>query len=305
MSGSIFGRSSRSQSPWPADDPLLTWSALQPIAADPTRQHLGGPHFAPSLILEPRYAGSVHGSSTNSNKGENSDKPTLYIFPHAGGTAKDYVPFSREFSGSLTRIAVQYPGQRDGAGLPPLSSIPSLADEIFAMMKPAARPDVPVAFFGHSMGGMLAFEVALRFQSAGYNVLAFFVSACSAPGHIRYKQIKGMSDNEMLNLIAQMTGMNPEFFNDEEFLVGVLPTLRAARAIAAYDSPPETKLACPIYAFIGDKDWIATQEDMAPWVDRTTSEFALRVFTGDHFYLNSNLPELVDDIETKTLEWAD
>ncbi|MCQ4362557.1 thioesterase II family protein [Mycobacterium gordonae] len=257
------------------------------------------------MILEPRYAGSVHGSSTNSNKGENSDKPTLYIFPHAGGTAKDYVPFSREFSGSLTRIAVQYPGQRDGAGLPPLSSIPSLADEIFAMMKPAARPDVPVAFFGHSMGGMLAFEVALRFQSAGYNVLAFFVSACSAPGHIRYKQIKGMSDNEMLNLIAQMTGMNPEFFNDEEFLVGVLPTLRAARAIAAYDSPPETKLACPIYAFIGDKDWIATQEDMAPWVDRTTSEFALRVFTGDHFYLNSNLPELVDDIETKTLEWAD
>ncbi|MDP7735898.1 thioesterase II family protein [Mycobacterium paragordonae] len=257
------------------------------------------------MFPKPRYAGPVHGSSTNSNNGGNSDKPTLYIFPHAGGTAKDYVPFSREFSGNISRIAVKYPGQGDGTGLPPLSSIPGLADEIFAMMKPSARPDVPVAFFGHSMGGMLAFEVALRFQSAGYKVLAFFVSACSAPGHIRYKQIQGMSDNEMLNLVAQMTGMNPEFFNDEEFLVGVLPTLRAARAIAGYDSPPEAKLACPIYGFIGDKDWISTQDDMAPWGDRTTSEFALRVFTGDHFYVNANLPELVSDIETRTMEWAD
>jgi surfactin synthase thioesterase subunit len=155
------------------------------------------------------------------------------------------------------------------------------------------------------MGGMLAFEVALRFQSSGYHVLAFFVSSCSAPGHIRYKQIQGMSDNEMLNMVAQMTGMNPEFFNDEEFLVGVLPTMRAARAIAGYDSPPETRLACPIYAYIGDKDWISTQEDMKPWGERTTSEFALRTFPGDHFYFHNNLPELVNDIETRTLEWAD
>ncbi|OBK23312.1 thioesterase [Mycobacterium asiaticum] len=251
------------------------------------------------------YAGSVQASSTNSNIDENRNKPTLYIFPHAGGTAKDYIAFSKEFSGSLARIAVQYPGQRDGAGLPPLSSIPALANDIFAMMKPAARVDVPVAFFGHSMGGMLAFEVALRFQAAGYQVLAFFVSACSAPGHIRYKQIKEMSDSEMLNLVAQMTGMNPEFFDDEEFLVGVLPTLRAARAIAGYDSPPEKKLTCPIYGFIGDKDWITTREDMNPWGDRTSSEFAMRVFPGDHFYLNNNLPELVNDIETRTLEWSD
>lgn len=282
-------------------------SALATAGPDARTPHqpYGSDVEAVSLFPKPGYAGPVHGSSTNSNNGGNSDKPTLYIFPHAGGTAKDYVPFSREFSGNISRIAVKYPGQGDGTGLPPLSSIPGLADEIFAMMKPSARPDVPVAFFGHSMGGMLAFEVALRFQSAGYKVLAFFVSACSAPGHIRYKQIQGMSDNEMLNLVAQMTGMNPEFFNDEEFLVGVLPTLRAARAIAGYDSPPEAKLACPIYGFIGDKDWISTQDDMAPWGDRTTSEFALRVFTGDHFYVNANLPELVSDIETRTMEWAD
>ena len=88
----------------------------------------------------------------------------------------------------------------------------------------------------------------------------------------------------------------------KNFVVGVLPTLRAVRAIAGYTCPPETTVSCPIYAFIGDKDWIATQEDMAPWRDRTTGEFAIRVFPGDHFYLNSNLPELVKDIEDRTLD---
>lgn len=85
------------------------------------------------------------------------------------------------------------------------------------MMKPSARIDDPVAFFGHSMGGMLAFEVALRYQSAGHRVLAFFVSACSAPGHIRYKQLQDLSDREMLDLFTRMTGMNPDFFTDDEF----------------------------------------------------------------------------------------
>ncbi|WP_262490847.1 thioesterase II family protein [Mycobacterium simiae] len=248
-----------------------------------------------------RYRGAVHVRPNNGRSDQKPTSPTLYIFPHAGGTAKDYVAFSREFSGDIKRIAVQYPGQSERSGLPPLESIPGLADEIFAMMKPAAQASNPVVFFGHSMGGMLAFEVALRFQSAGHRVLALFVSASSAPGHVKYKQLKGYSDNEMLDLVARMTGTNPDFFADEEFRVGVLPTLRAVRAIAGYSCPAETKLSCPIYAYLGDKDWIVTREDMDPWRDRTTGEFAIRVFTGDHFFLNSNLPELVGDIEDKTL----
>jgi surfactin synthase thioesterase subunit len=242
----------------------------------------------------------VNGS--NNGNSEKPAAPTLYIFPHAGGSANFYVPFSREFSTDVKRIAVQYPGQRDGYGLPPLASIPGLADEIFEMMKPAARAEDPVAFFGHSMGGLLAFEVALRFQAAGHRVVALFLSACSAPGHIRYKQIQGFSDNDMLDLVAKMTGTNPDFFEDEEFRVGVLPTLRAARAIAGYNCPPETTVACPIYALIGDKDWIATRDDMMPWRERTTGDFAIRVFPGDHFYINNNLSELVREIEDRMLE---
>jgi surfactin synthase thioesterase subunit len=248
-----------------------------------------------------RYADAVIGGSNN-GKSDGKSTATLYIFPHAGGDAKDYVPFSREFSPAVKRIAVQYPGQRDGYGLPPLASVPALADEIFGMMKPSNQTTDPIVFFGHSMGGLLAFEVALRFQSAGFRVIAVFLSGCSAPGHIRAKEFKDVSDHDMLDFAARMTGI--DFFAEEEFRVGLVPTLRAARAIAGYNCPPESKLSCPIYGYIGDNDWIATEADMEPWRERTTKEFVLRVFSGDHFYLNNNLPELARDIEGKTLEWS-
>jgi surfactin synthase thioesterase subunit len=195
--------------------------------------------------------------------------PTLYIFPHAGGSATFYVPFAKAFSADVKRIAVQYPGRRDGQGLTELTSIPALADEIFTMMAPSAEIKGPVAFFGHSMGGLLAFEVALRFQSAGHPVAALFVSACAAPGHIRFKELRG-SDDDILNLVAQWTDTSAALLATDEFATMILPTLKSVRAIAGYTRPPEVRLSSPIYAFVGDNDFIVASENAAPWSERTT-----------------------------------
>jgi surfactin synthase thioesterase subunit len=230
----------------------------------------------------------------------NASPLTLFIFPHAGGSATFYVPFAKAFSADIKRIAVQYPGRRD-RGLTELDSIPELAEEIFKMMAPTAKNGGRVAFFGHSMGGLVAFEVALRFQSAGNPIAALFVSSCAAPGHIRYKELQG-SDHQILNLVAQVTDTNPDHLANDEFASSILPTLQSVRAIAGYDRPPGVKVACPIHAYVGDNDIIVADENMLPWSDRTTEEFSIRVFPGDHFYLNSNLPELVKEVEERTLD---
>jgi len=60
-------------------------------------------------------------------------------------------------------------------------------------------------------------------------------------------------------------------------------------------------VSCPIYGFLGDNDIIVARENMEAWRDRTTNEFSIRVFPGDHFYLNRHLPELVKDIEERAL----
>jgi surfactin synthase thioesterase subunit len=225
-------------------------------------------------------------------------KPKLYIFPHAGGSAEYYVRFANAFTGDIKRIAVQYPGQRGSHDLGSFTSIPDLADRVCQMLSPLDQSDGEVAFFGHSMGALLAFDVARRFEAAGSPIAALFVSACAAPGRIGSEYIPE-SDRGLLDAVSEMTGANPEFLQNEQFAAKILPALRGLRAIANYECPPDATVSCPIYAFLGDDDEVATYERVAPWSERTTAEFTARVFPGHHFYLNDHLPELASDIEDK------
>ncbi|MGH3562049.1 MAG: thioesterase II family protein [Mycobacterium sp.] len=229
--------------------------------------------------------------------------PKLYIFPHAGGSPQYYVPFANAFSSDIKRIAVQYPGQGGSHDLGAFTGIPDLADRVCTMLEPLDQSDGRVAFFGHSMGGLLAFEVARRFEEAGNPIAALFVSASAAPGRVGYEYIPE-SDRGLLNAVSEMTGVNPEFLENEEFAARILPTLRGFKAIGNYTCPPEAKVSCPIFAFYGDNDDVATYEKVAPWSERTTSEFTARVFTGHHFYLNEHLPELVGDVEDKIVAYC-
>jgi surfactin synthase thioesterase subunit len=229
-----------------------------------------------------------------------SPAPALLIFPHFGGSVDSYVPFSRAFASEIKRIAVQYPGRRDRHDLPPVTSIPALADDICRMLAPLADSDRTVAFFGHSMGALLAFEVALRFESAGNPIAALFVSASAAPGVLANEYPHG-SDRELLNIMADMMGTNRTFLENEEFVTSIQPTLQSIRAIVSYTCPLEATLSCPVYAFLGDRDGIATYDRVTPWSKRTTSEFAVKVLPGDHFFIDTNLPDLVKDVEARIL----
>ena len=168
------------------------------------------------------------------------------------------------------------------------------------MLTPPEDPDDKVAFFGHSMGALLAFEVARRFEAQGSPITALFVSACAAPGRVGYEQVPE-SDRGLLDAVSEMTGVNPEFLENEEFAAKILPTLRGLQAISKYDCPPEQRLSCPIDAFLGDDDEVATYEKVLPWSERTTSEFSVRVFPGHHFYLSDHIADVAGQIEAKIL----
>jgi surfactin synthase thioesterase subunit len=225
-----------------------------------------------------------------------SDPTTLFIFPHAGGSAQYYVPFAKTFTSDVRRVAVQYPSKGGSHDLASLRSVPDLAERVFGLL-----PDTiagPVAFFGHSMGALVAFEVARRFEAAGRPISALFVSASAAPGLLGLEYIPE-SDRGLLEVVGEMTGVNPEFLQNEEFAARILPTLRGYKAIMNYECPPEAAVSCPIAAYLADDDSIATPEKVKPWADRTAGAFTMREFTGHHFYVNDHLPELVADIESK------
>jgi surfactin synthase thioesterase subunit len=248
-------------------------------------------------VTDPRDAPATAAWAAKGSPASLDAVRALYIFPHAGGSASAYAPFARAFSLDIKRIAVQYPGRTDRHDVPDIESIPALAADVHAMLSAQNVTEAPVAFFGHSMGGLIAFEVARKFEESGTPIAALFLSASAAPGHGGYEQLQG-SDSDLLNLVKEMTGSGNQLI-DGRFGETVLRTLRNYGAITGYSCPPGTTLACPIYAYAAADDNAVSYESVAAWSEFTTSEFAVKVVSGDHFYVTEKVDELVGDIEHK------
>jgi pyochelin biosynthesis protein PchC len=80
----------------------------------------------------------------------------LVCFPHAGGAASAFLPFTRRLDADVEVLAVQYPGRQDRRGEPFVDSVNGLVDGLLPAL--LTRADRPLAFFGHSMGATVAFE---------------------------------------------------------------------------------------------------------------------------------------------------
>jgi surfactin synthase thioesterase subunit len=225
---------------------------------------------------------------------------TLFIFPHAGGSAAAYKPFARAFSMVAKRIAVQYPGRAGGHDVPDLASISALADDIYPLLRPKITGS-RVAFFGHSMGGLLAFDIARRLEHDGDSLVALFVSASPAPGHGGYEQLHRGSDHELLEMVATMTGTDSRFVGGQ-FGATVLKTLRNYGAITSYSCPPGTTVSCPVYAYAAADDTAVSYDSMRAWSGFTTADHALRTVAGDHFFITDQVTEIVTDIEGRLAE---
>ena len=164
------------------------------------------------------------------------------------------------------------------------------------MLAPTDAPDTRIAFFGHSMGGLVAFEVARRFEAVGKPIAALFLSASPAPGCGGYQHLHQSSDDELLKMVTDITGTNSQFIG-ERFGATILRTLRNYGAITGYNCPAGTTISCPIYAYAAADDTVVKYDSVLAWSEFTTSEFAIHVVSGEHFYVTENARELVENIE--------
>jgi surfactin synthase thioesterase subunit len=196
----------------------------------------------------------------------------------------------------IEMLAVQYPGRQDRRRERRIEDIAELADLIFAALLP--KLDRPFAFFGHSMGAVLAFEVARRLSTRTRTVpQRLFVSGRRAPSRHRPDDVHLRDDAGLTAELRQVAGADPRWLNDSLLRAIVLPMIRSDyTAIERYTCPPGIALDCPITVLVGDADPYTTIDEARAWRDHATGEFDLRVFPGGHFYLDERRSEVVATI---------
>ncbi|HTJ38479.1 MAG TPA: alpha/beta fold hydrolase [Dactylosporangium sp.] len=217
----------------------------------------------------------------------------LVCFPHAGGSATFYRPMSAALSPAVDVLALQYPGRQDRRHTPGIEHLPDLADAVFEALLPWT--DRPFAFFGHSMGAIVAFEVALRLRSAARNgPVRLFASGRRAPSRWREGRVHLLDDAGIIAELRGLSGSDPRILGDEELLPMILPALRADyRAIERYTCEPAARVACPVTVLTGNADPQVDMDDACAWERHTDGGLTLRVFTGGHFFLTDHAAELL------------
>lgn len=213
----------------------------------------------------------------------------LVCLPHAGGSAGYFLPLSARLSGVAEVLAVQYPGRQDRWLEPAIDDLHELAEHVVAALGPA-RKDGPLALFGHSMGGLVAYEVARRLAPA-----RLYVSGCPAPS-LGVEATKGIKDDAgLLADLRRLNGTDAELLADPAMLELILPALRADyHAVRTYRWRPGPEPSCPVRVLTGSQDPRTPPHLVRDWERHTTGECSFQEHEGGHFYLTEHTGRIAD-----------
>jgi surfactin synthase thioesterase subunit len=218
----------------------------------------------------------------------------LVCLPHAGGSAGFFFPLSRMLAPAVEVLAVQYPGRQDRRNEPVVRSMHVLADLVCEALADVPGLGRPV-LFGHSMGASLAFEVARRMEAAGGPAPRLLIaSARRAPSVPTLTAVHKLDDAGIVAELKRLSGTAGALFADPEMLRAALPAVRGDyAAIETYTSAPEAAVRCPVEVFHADADPMTDRDQALAWRGHTAAGFALREFSGGHFYLETWPREVV------------
>lgn len=212
----------------------------------------------------------------------------LFCFPYSGAGASVFYKWADVLPSTVSVYPVQLPGRETRIAEPPYTRLGPLITAAANALLPHLGQSF--AFFGHSMGALVAFELA-RHLRKHYSLapLHIFVSGFGAP-HLPspHSPIHHLPTPDFVERVRRLKGTPEAVFQQRELWDLFLPILRSDFAVCeTYEYHEDEPLPCPISAFGGLEDSDVPRDRLEAWRRHTERQFKLRMFPGDHFYLNT------------------
>jgi surfactin synthase thioesterase subunit len=227
----------------------------------------------------------------------------LFCFPFAGGSVAAFAGWGERLKPDI-EVWAAHPR---GRGMrfrerPDLHTDAMVGDFLFGMQ---GMLDLPFAFYGHSLGGLVAFELTRQLQAQGLPMPKHLFVGAKVPPHLGlvHGEIHHLPDEEFVTALQERYAGIPEaVMNEPELLQMFLPALKADfTAYERYQFEENERVDCPLTAFVGESDPGIRPGLMEEWGRHTRGEFTLHTVPGDHFFLTESA-ELVMDAIRKSLE---
>lgn len=223
----------------------------------------------------------------------------LFCFPYAGGSATIFRLWPEEISEKISVCAIELPGRGSRFSDPPVTQLTEVVSAVSNALKPLL--DRPYILFGHSLGALLAYEVARSLQQAGHAEPAHLVISGRNAPHVPVSvpPIHDLPEAEFIAAIRRYNGTPEAVLANPELLDLFLPVLRADFTILdTYQYRKMPQLNCPIRVYGGTADTHTKPEGLADWQQQTRGLFSQKQFSGDHFFLQSQQASLLSDLNT-------
>jgi medium-chain acyl-[acyl-carrier-protein] hydrolase len=217
---------------------------------------------------------------------ERTGRLRLFCFPFAGGGSAVFHGLSQRVRGAVEIAPVLLPGRERRLHEPPFRSMALLVESLERGLSEELAE--PYALFGHSLGALVAFELArLRQARARSGPVHLFVSACRAPHALAPRPpIHTLPDEGFLTHVEALGGLPAEVRSHPELMSLLLPALRADFEIYnTYRYEPSAPLDCSITALGGEEDREVPRGDLQAWQAIASGPIATHWLSGGHFFL--------------------
>ncbi len=223
----------------------------------------------------------------------------LFCFPYAGAGASVFFPWAKALAPSGMEVCiVQLPGRENRIREEPIVSFSSLMGMLTQDPQPFLQ--IPFYFMGYSMGSLVAFELCRALRRKHWPPPQhIFMAASEAPQLSRVEErLHVLPDSEFIEAVGRRYhGVAQNLLKHPELLELVLPVLKADfELLENYEYQFEAPLECPLTVFGGDKDESVGLPLLESWRQQTDGPFSIKIFHGDHFFLNTARAEILETI---------